>query len=57
MKRVDIKIRPMYRDILKEYCKVHGLKMYAFVEKLIENNCRESDHHKRKLQSTQKRRY
>jgi hypothetical protein len=39
MKRVDIKIRPMYRDILKKYCKENGLKMYVFVEKLIENNC------------------
>ncbi|SVB67078.1 uncharacterized protein METZ01_LOCUS219932 [marine metagenome] len=49
MERVDIKIRPMYRDLLKEYCKANGFKMYAFVEKLIENNCKSYELPKRKL--------
>ena len=49
MERVDIKIRPMYRDLLKEYCKANGFKMYAFVEKLIESNCKSYDPPKRKL--------
>ena len=49
MERVDIKIRPMYRDLLKEYCKANGFKMYAFVEKLIETNCKSYELDKRKL--------
>jgi hypothetical protein len=39
-KFVDIKIRVKYRDMLKEYCKDNGYKMYACVENLIERNCR-----------------
>ena len=39
-KFVDIKIRAKYRDMLKEYCKDNGYKMYACVENLIEQNCR-----------------
>ena len=39
-KFVDIKIRAKYRDMLKEYCKDYGYKMYACVENLIEKNCR-----------------
>tara|TARA_Y100001970_G_C13741406_1_gene606386 strand:- start:403 stop:582 length:180 start_codon:yes stop_codon:yes gene_type:complete len=39
-KFVDIKIRAKYRDMLKEYCKDNGYKMYAYVESLIEKNCR-----------------
>ena len=35
-KFVDIKIRAKYRDMLKEYCKDNGYKMYACVESLIE---------------------
>jgi len=38
-KLVDIKIRAKYRDKLKCYCKDNGLKMYIYVEKLIEDNC------------------
>ena len=38
-KLVDIKIRKEYRDILKQYCKDNGLKMYALVEQLIKKNC------------------
>ena len=39
-KFVDIKIRAKYRDMLKEYCKDNGYKMYACVENLIEEKCR-----------------
>ena len=38
-KLVDVKIRKEYRDILKQYCKDNGLKMYALVEQLIKKNC------------------
>ena len=38
-KLVDIKIRKEYRDILKQYCKDNGLKMYALVEQLIKKTC------------------
>ena len=38
-KLVDRKIRKEYRDILKQYCKDNGLKMYALVEQLIKKNC------------------
>lgn len=38
-KLVDIKIHKEYRDILKQYCKDNGLKMYALVEQLIKKNC------------------
>ena len=34
-KLVDIKIHKEYRDILKQYCKENGLKMYALVEQMI----------------------
>ena len=36
---VTIKIRKGYRDILKQYSKRHGLKMYALLEDLIKKNC------------------
>jgi hypothetical protein len=49
MERVDIKIRSMYRDLLKEYCKSNGLKMYRVVERLIETNCKLYEPPKRKL--------
>jgi len=38
-KLVDIKIRREYRDMLKEYCKHNGYKMYVVVEKLIKEKC------------------
>ncbi len=38
-KLVDIKIRAEYRDMLKSHCRDNGMKMYIFVEKLIEQNC------------------
>jgi len=40
-KLVDIKIRAEYRDMLKIYCKSNGYKMYALVEKLIKEKCKE----------------
>ena len=32
-------LRKEYRDILKQYSKRHGLKMYALLEDLIKKNC------------------
>jgi len=37
----NIKISPESHDILKKYCEKHGLKMYKFLEKLIEETCGE----------------
>ena len=36
---LSAKIRKEYRDILKQYSKRHGLKMYALLEDLIKKNC------------------
>ena len=33
---VNIKIRKEFRDMLKDYSKHHGYKMYALIETLIE---------------------
>ncbi len=38
-KFVNIKIRKEYRDMLKEYSKNHGYKMYALIEELIKDKC------------------
>ena len=38
-KFVNIKIRESYRDMLKEYSKHHGYKMYALIEELIKKKC------------------
>ena len=38
-KFVYIKIRQVYRDLLKEYSKRHGYKMYALIEELIKQKC------------------
>jgi hypothetical protein len=35
----NIKITPKTHKILKEYCEENGLKMFAFVEKLIRDKC------------------
>jgi len=35
----NIKIKPRVHKLLKEYCNKHGLKMFAFVEKLISEKC------------------
>ena len=32
---VNIKIRKEYRDMIKDYSKNHGYKMYALIEELI----------------------
>jgi hypothetical protein len=40
MKRTkNLKITPTTHKILKQYCEVNGLKMFAFVEKLIKDKC------------------
>ena len=38
-KFVNIKIRKEFRDIIKEYSKTHGYKMYALIEELIKEKC------------------
>lgn len=35
----NLKITPATHKILKEYCEDNGLKMFAFVEKLIKEKC------------------
>ena len=39
-KFVNIKIRKEYRDLLKDYSKIHGYKMYALIEELIKEKCK-----------------
>ena len=34
-----IKIRKLYRDMIKEYSKNNGYKMYALIEELIKEKC------------------
>ena len=38
-KFVNIKIRKEFRDMIKEYSKNHGYKMYALIEELIKDRC------------------
>ena len=35
----NLKITPLTHEILKKYCESNGLKMFAFVEKLIKDKC------------------
>ena len=35
----NLKITPNTHQILKTYCIKHGLKMFAFVEKIIKEKC------------------
>jgi hypothetical protein len=35
----NLKITPNTHEILKKYCEDNGLKMFAFVEKLIKEKC------------------
>jgi hypothetical protein len=35
----NIKITPQTHKLLKQYCEDNGLKMFAFVEKLIKDKC------------------
>ena len=37
---VNIKIRKQYRDMIKDYSKNHGYKMYALIEELIKEKCK-----------------
>lgn len=37
---VNIKIRKEYRDMIKDYSKDHGYKMYALIEELIKEKCK-----------------
>lgn len=40
MKRTkNLKITPQTHAILKKYCEDNGLKMFAFVEKIIKDKC------------------
>lgn len=40
MKRTkNLKITPKTHKILKDYCEKNGLKMFAYVEKLIRESC------------------
>jgi len=41
MKIKNLKISEYHHNLLKKYCKNKGLKMYRFVEKIIEENCKE----------------
>ena len=38
-KFVNIKIRREFRDMIKEYSKNRGYKMYALIEELIKEKC------------------
>jgi len=35
----NLKITPQTHKLLKEYCEKNGLKMFAFVEKIIKEKC------------------
>jgi hypothetical protein len=35
----NLKITPQTHKLLKEYCEENGLKMFAYVEKLIREKC------------------
>lgn len=35
----NLKITPKTHEILKKYCEKNGLKMFAYVEKLIKDAC------------------
>jgi hypothetical protein len=35
----NLKITPPTHELLKKYCEDNGLKMFAFVEKLIREKC------------------
>ena len=41
-KLVDLKIHREQKDTLKKYCQKYGYKMYALVEQLIDQNCKEN---------------
>jgi hypothetical protein len=37
----NIKITPLTHEILKKYCEDNGLKMFAFVERVIREKCQD----------------
>ena len=37
----NLKISEEHHKMLKEHCKKHGLKMFAYIERLIVENCSE----------------
>jgi hypothetical protein len=37
----NIKITPLTHEILKKYCEDNGLKIFAFVERLIREKCQD----------------
>ena len=37
----NLKISVESHTLLKKYCEKHGLKIHKFLEKLIEQNCKE----------------
>jgi len=37
----NLKISEESHDMLKKHCQINGLKMFKFIEKLIEENCKE----------------
>ena len=41
MKIKNLKISEKHHNLLKTHCQKKGLKIYKFVEKLIEENCSE----------------
>jgi len=36
----NVKISTYHHDILKKHCEKNGLKIYKFLEKLIDDNCK-----------------
>ncbi len=36
----NLKITPITHELLKKYCEENGLKMFAYVERLIKENCK-----------------
>jgi hypothetical protein len=37
----NLKISEKHHTLLKDHCKKNGLKMFAYIERLIEENCTE----------------
>lgn len=41
MKIKNLKISEKHHTLLKTYCNQKGLKMYKFIEKIIEDTCKD----------------
>ena len=39
-KQKNVKISEKHHEMLKKHCEKNGLKIYKFIEKLIEANCK-----------------